>query len=43
MKLRKNSIHQQTSNQTLHRPKPPTPEAVKKAQFVDRTYKWNGR
>ena len=25
------------------RPNPPTPEAVKKAQFVDKTYKWSGR
>ncbi len=25
----------------LHRPNPPTPEAIKKAQFVDKTYHWN--
>ena len=25
-----------------HRPNPPTPEAVEKAQFVDKTYKWKG-
>jgi hypothetical protein len=24
-------------------PKPPTEEAVRRAQFVDKTYKWNGR
>jgi len=24
-------------------PNTPTPEAVKKAQFVDKTYRWNGR
>ena len=24
----------------LKRPNPPTPEAIKKAQFVDKTYKW---
>ena len=24
----------------LHKPNPPTPEAVQKAQFVDRTYRW---
>ena len=24
----------------LHRPNPPTPEAIKKAQFVDKTYEW---
>ena len=23
-------------------PKPPTPEAVAKAQFIDKTYQWNG-
>ena len=24
-------------------PKPPTPEAIEKAQFKDKTYSWNGR
>ena len=24
----------------LHKPNPPTPEAVQKAQFVDKTYQW---
>ena len=24
-------------------PNPPTPEAVAKAQFVDKTYKWAGK
>jgi len=27
----------------LQRPNPPTPEAVAKAKFVDRTYKWKGK
>ena len=27
----------------LSRPNPPTEEAIKRAQFVDKTYKWNGR
>ena len=27
----------------LKRPNPPTPEAVAKAQFVDKTYKWTGK
>jgi len=27
----------------LRRPNPPTPEAIKKAQFVDKTYVWIGR
>ena len=26
----------------LKRPKPPTPEAVEKAQFIDKTYQWKG-
>ena len=24
-------------------PNPPTPEAIEKAQFKDKTYRWNGR
>jgi hypothetical protein len=27
----------------LNKPKPPTPEAVAKAQFVDKTYQWTGK
>jgi hypothetical protein len=27
----------------LTRPNPPTPEAVQRAQFVDKTYKWTGK
>ena len=27
----------------LRRPNPPSTEAIKRAQFVDKTYKWNGR
>ena len=27
----------------LNRPNPPTPEAVEKAKFVDKTFTWNGR
>ena len=27
----------------LKRPNPPTKEMIKKAQFVDRTYQWQGR
>jgi len=26
----------------LKRPNPPTPEAVEKAQFIDKTYVWQG-
>ena len=25
------------------RPKPPTPQAIEKAKFKDKTYRWNGR
>ena len=28
---------------TLHKPNPPTEEAVKRAKFVDKTYQWQGR
>ena len=28
---------------TFKRPNPPTPEAVKRAQFVDKTFKWVGK
>ena len=27
----------------LKKPNPPTPEAVEKAKFKDKTYTWNGR
>ena len=46
-------MQQQTSKQAwdrafnyiaaLNRPNPPTEEAVKRAQFVDKTYQWQGR
>ena len=38
MKLNQN----QSSTQplTFKRPNPPTPEAVAKAQFIDKTYQW---
>ena len=26
----------------LNKPNPPTPEAVEKAKFKDKTFKWNG-
>jgi len=28
---------------TAYSPNPPTPEAVAKAQFVDKTYVWHGK
>jgi hypothetical protein len=34
---------QQTSTpQPISKPNPPTPEAVAKAQFIDKTYQWKG-
>lgn len=27
----------------LHKPNPPTEEAVNRAKFVDKTYQWQGR
>jgi len=27
----------------LHKPNQPTEAAIKRAQFVDKTYRWNGR
>ena len=41
MKLQKSSTPQQISE--LKRPNPPTPEAIQRAQFVDKTYQWIGR
>ena len=38
LKQKKNSIQAVTSD--LQRPKPPTAEAIAKAQFVDKTYVW---
>lgn len=47
MKLKNLSIPQQISRAEqyayLKKPNPPTPEAVAKAQFVDKTYEWTGK
>ena len=53
MKLNPNSTQTQTSNVYVHpwdayveklkKPTPPTPEAVEKAKFKDKTFTWNGR
>ena len=46
MKLKQNTssilrqIFKAEQDAYLKRPNPPTPEAVRKAQFVDKTYKW---
>ena len=42
MKLNPISIRQPISNTALdlRKPNPPTAEAIKKAQFVDKTYQW---
>ena len=51
MKLKQNqSLTQQPISEylqdmyteSLQRPKPPTPEAIAKAQFIDKTYQWKG-
>ena len=34
---------QELDKQKLKKPNPPTPEAVEKAKFRDKTYTWNGR
>ena len=31
------------TNKDLQKPNPPTPEAIKKAQFVDKTNVWSGK
>jgi len=49
MKLNPNSTPQQTfkhpwyTYQDLKRPNPPTEEAVKKAQFTDKTHVWKSK
>ena len=49
MKLQKNSTPQQISEwcydspTTLNKPNPPTEAAIKRAQFVDKTYVWRGK
>jgi len=50
MKLKQNpsSMQPQISESEIehpwlpHPPNPPTPEAVAKAQFIDKTYQWKG-
>ena len=51
MKLRPNSIQQQTSNYVhpwdayvakLKQPNPPSQEDIETAKFVDKTYHWKG-
>ena len=50
LKQKQNLIQPQTSSAYFYEgigwaigPTPPTKEAVAKAQFVDKTYRWNGR
>lgn len=48
MKLQKHSTPQQTfesphQQAMLTKPNAPTEQAIKKAQFVDKTYYWTGR
>ena len=39
----KHNQNQNSTQQLISKPNPPTPEAIKKAQFKDKTYRWNGR
>ena len=36
----KQQQHQTSTRQLIFKPNPPTAEAIKKAQFVDKTYQW---
>jgi hypothetical protein len=40
MKLNQSQSSMQPQTSELSRPNPPTPEMVKRAQFVDKTYRW---
>ena len=42
MKLNPNQTSTQQQISELKRPNPPTPEAIEKAQFIDKTYNWKG-
>ena len=42
MKLKQNQTSTQQLTSNLKRPNPPTPEAVAKAQFIDKTFVWEG-
>ena len=37
-----NTAQKAVFHSPLKRPNPPTPEAVAKAQFIDKTYQWKG-
>ena len=50
MKLNPNSIQHQIFKhpwykhvEKLNKPNPPTKAAIQKAQFVDKTFNWNGK
>ena len=32
-----------TPKPIFKKPNPPTPEAIQKAKFIDKTFNWNGR
>jgi len=36
----KQQQHQNLTQRQISKPNPPTAEAIKKAQFVDKTYQW---
>ena len=33
--------NEKLDKQELNKPNPPTPEAIEKAKFIDKTYHWN--
>jgi hypothetical protein len=43
MKLQSHQTSTRQQISELKRPNPPTEEAIKRAQFVDKTYNWTGR
>ena len=43
MKLNQNQSSTQQPTSELKRPNPPTTQAIERAQFKDKTFRWNGK
>ena len=43
MKLKQNQSSMQAQTSELKRPNPPTAQAIERAQFKDKTFRWNGK
>ena len=43
MKLKQNQSSMQPQTSELKRPNPPTTQAIERAQFKDKTFRWNGK